>query len=365
MELFERMREAYTIDYGEPITKAIGELPKCKTCLVVMRNKKYAGIVDDWTITSSAAEHTAKVGAVTVRAPVVTRKTSLLNICRLFSSGPYRALPVIEEDRLLGVLSRSDVLSMLIDAGLLEKEKVEEKMDRKVPKIEAKAHLGKAKSKMQGNQYGKLAVVEEGKLVGVLTAYDFAAFLSKPKDKLPFRREKVRLEEVEVGSVMREDVYTIKPDASLKESAREMIEKDVAALIVERDGKPVGIISARHLLSSLVEPEAVKLEISGVGEKERLFAEDIREECRRFLNKLKKSSDVKEMWVHFKKYGRKHSIHGGVRVGRASYSASSFGWDLRSALKAFLDELGKMVQKSKEERMVRRRIARKSGRWME
>jgi len=365
MELFERMREAHTIDYEEPITKAIGELPKYRTCLVVMKGKTYVGIIDDWTITSSAAEHTAKVGSVAIRAPVITRRTSLLNICKLFSSGPYRALPVVEEDKLLGVLPRSEVLKIMIEEGLLERRKVEEVMDKQVPRIEAKAHLGKAKARMQGNHYGKLAVVEEGKLIGVLTAYDFAAFLSKPKDKLPFRREKVRLEDVEVKSVMKEDVYTIKPEASLKESANEMIEKDVAALIVESGGKPVGIISARHLLSSVVEPEEVRLEISGLDEKDRMFKEDIKEECMRFMNKLKRSCEVDGMWVHFKKYGKKYSTHGGIKLRRKSYSASSFGWDLRSSLKSFLDEINGMVQKGKEERIGRRRKMRRSGRWVE
>lgn len=46
---------------------------------------------------------------------------------------------------------------------------------------------------MRGNQYGKLAVVDDGKLVGVLTAYDFAAFLSKPRDKLPSERRRLGL----------------------------------------------------------------------------------------------------------------------------------------------------------------------------
>ncbi|MEM3555765.1 MAG: CBS domain-containing protein [Candidatus Micrarchaeia archaeon] len=365
MELFERMKEAHTIDYEEPITKAIGELPKHRTCLVVLKGKNYAGIIDDWTITSSAAEHTAKVGSVAVHAPVITRRTSLLNICKLFSSGPYRALPVVEEDKLIGVLPRSEVLKIMVEEGLLERRKVEEVMDKQVPKIEAKAHLGKAKARMQGNQYGKLAVVEEGKLVGVLTAYDFTAFLSKPKDKLPFRREKVRLEDVEVKSIMKEDVYTIKPDASLRESANEMIEGDVAALIVESAGKPVGIISARHLLSSVVQPEEVKLEISGLDEKDRIFSEDVKEECKRFINKLKRSCEVEGMWVHFKKYGKKYSTHGGVKLRRRNYSASSFGWSLRDSLKSFLDELERMVKKGKEERVARRREMRKSGRWVE
>jgi len=366
MELFDRMREAVTIDPEEPLTKAIGELPKHKTCLVVMKDKSYAGIVDDWTITTAAAEHTAKVGAVAVRAPLITKKTSLLNICRLFANGPYRALPVMEEDRLIGVLPRNEVLTVMVGEGLLDKRKVEEIMEKRFPRIEVKDHLGKAKQRMQGNHYGKLVVTEEGKLAGVLTAYDFVAFLTRPRDKLPFQKAKVRLEEIEVSSIMREDVYTVKPDASLKESAREMIDKDVASLIVESGSKPVGIISARDLFSCVVEPEAVGLEISGLDEKERMFAGDIREDCRKFINKLQKSFDVEHMFLHFKKYGKKYSVHGRLRLRRITYTASSFGWDLREALKSLLDEMEKIANKGKEGMLHRKKTrVRKSERWVE
>ncbi|MCX6775849.1 MAG: CBS domain-containing protein [Candidatus Micrarchaeota archaeon] len=366
MELFDSIEEAFTVDYEEPLTKAISELPRHKTCLVVLKNKKYVGIVDDWTITSSAVEHTSKVGSIAICAPTITRNTSVLNICRLFFSGPYRALPVIEEDKIIGILPRNEALKLIVDEGLLEKGKVEELMFKPVPRIDLKSHLGRAKSKMRGNQYGKLAVVDEGKLVGVLTAYDFAAFLSKPRDKLPLGRSKTRLENIPVSSLMREDVHTIKPDASLKESAMEMIKNDVAALIVESGQKPVGIISARNLFKGVAGPDETALDISGLAEGDRMFVEDIREECMNFLSKLKKSFDVEHMYLHFKKHRKKYSVHGKLNAGRVSYSASSFGWDLRSALKSFLDEMDAIFREEKDARThMKKNRPQKSERWIE
>jgi CBS domain-containing protein/ribosome-associated translation inhibitor RaiA len=366
MEPSDMIRDAFTLDYDEPITKAIGELPKHRTCIIVVRGRKYAGIVDDWTLMSSGAKPTAKVGHIAVHAPTITKKTSILNICRLFFSGPYRALPVMEEDRLIGVLARKDVLQILADEGLLGKNRVEEIMDKQVPKVESTALLGKAKERMYGNQYGKLAVTEEGRLVGVLTAYDVASLLDKPKDKLPFRRSKENVDEIEVSSIMREDVYTIKPEETTAESARKLIESDVAALIVESGGKPVGIISARGLFSCVVRPEEIGVDISGLDEKDKMFMDDIKEDVKNTLNKLKKSFDVEHVSLHFKKHGKKYSVHGRLMAKGFIFSASSFGWDLRKALKTFLDEMEKMSQKEKEGRTERRKaMPRKTERWME
>jgi CBS domain-containing protein/ribosome-associated translation inhibitor RaiA len=366
MELFGMMRDAFTLDYDEPITRAISELPRHKTCIVVVKDKKYAGIVDDWTLVSSAAKPSAKVGHIAVHAPTITRKTSILNICRLFFSGPYRALPVMEEDKLIGVLARTDVLRILTDEGLLDRMRVEQVMDKQVPRIESTALLGKVKSRMYGNQYGKLVVTEEGKLAGVLTAYDLASLLDKPKDKLPFRKSKTKLDDIAVSSIMREDVYTIKPEETLGGSARKLIEKDVAALVVESGGKPVGVISARDLFSCVVKPEEIGIEISGLDEKDKVFVDDIKEDIKKLLNKLQKSFDVEHISLHLKKHGKKYSVHGRLMGKGVMFSASSFGWDLRRALKSFLDEIERILHKEKEGRIHRRKTTpRKTERWLE
>ncbi len=365
MEPFEMIKDAFTLDSEESITRAISELPRHKTCIVVVKDKKYVGIVDDWTLISSAAKPSAKVGHIAIHAPTITKKTSIINICRLFFSGPYRALPVMDDDKLVGVLARNDVLRILMERKLLERMKVEDVMDRQVPRVESTTLLGKAKSRMYGNQYGKLAVTEEGKLAGVLTAYDLANLLDKPKDKLPLRSSKSNIDDIEISSIMREDVYTIKPEESLSESAKKLIEGDVATLIVESGGKPVGIISARDLFSSLVKPEEIGIYISGLEENDKMLVEDINEEVRKMLSKLKKSFDVDYISLHFKKHGKKYSVHGRLMGRGIVFTASSFGWNLEKALKAFLDEMEKILHKEKEGRVDRTKTnRRKTERWI-
>jgi CBS domain-containing protein/ribosome-associated translation inhibitor RaiA len=366
MEPFGMIRDAFTLDYEEPVTRAIGELSKHKTCIVVLRGKKYAGIVDDWTWVSSGSKPAAKVGHIAVHAPTITKKTDLLEVCRLFFSGPYRALPVMDDDKLVGVLARSDAIKMLMDGGLIGKMKVEEIMNKQVPRIEGRELLGKARSMMYGNQYGKLAVVENESLAGVLTAYDIANLLDKPKDKLPFRRSKERVDDIEVSSIMREEVYTIKPGETLEDGARKLIEKDVAALIVESGGKPVGVISARDIFSCVFKPEEVGVDVSGLDENDRMFVDDIQEDAKKMLDKLMKSFEVEHLSLHFKKHGKEYSVHGRLMGRGFVFSASSVGRDLREALKSFLDEMEKMMHKEREEKLqTRKQASRKTERWVD
>lgn len=358
MELSSSIRKATILEHDQPVSKAIGELSRDGTCIIITRNKSYVGIIDDWTITKTAPSQEAKVGSVAVHAPAVSTNATLLTICKLFSSGSYRALPVIDGKKIIGTIRRSQILSSLLDANLIPKMKVSELMKRNVPYIEENTSLAEAKSKIYGHPAGKLAVIKNNLLSGVLTVYDIASALNKPKDRLPFVREKVRREDVPVAALMRKEVYTISPDATLVESAQKMIEKDVAAIIVAEKMRPVGIIGAVDLFTCAITPEEPSILISGLDESDKEYTEDILADSRNFIKKISRSFPVSYLSMHFKRYGKKYSIHGKLKTSKKTHMASSFGWDLQLTLKSLLDELKKMLLKEKRDKLHIRRTAR-------
>jgi CBS domain-containing protein/ribosome-associated translation inhibitor RaiA len=358
MELSGNIRKATILEHDQPVSKVIGELSKDGTCVVVTKNRNYIGIIDDWTITRLDPTQETKVGSIAVRAPTVSTNATLLTICKLFSSGPYRALPVLDGKKIIGTIHRSEILSSLLNANLIPKKKVSELMKRNVPCIDANTSLAEAKSKIYGHPAGKLAVIKDNLIAGVLTAYDIASALNKPKDKLPFVREKVRREEVPVEALMRKEVYTISPDASLVESAQKMIEKDIAAIIVEEKMKPVGIISAIDLFQCAITPEEPDILISGLDESDKQYIEDIVADSKNFIKKIGKSFPIDYLSMHFKKYGKKYSIHGKLKTSKRTHMASSFGWDMQVALKSLLDEFKKMLLKGKRNKLHIKRTER-------
>ncbi len=66
-----------------------------------------------------------------------------------------------------------------------------------------------------------------------------------------------------VKDIMSTDVSTIGPDASMSEAATAMGEKHIGSLVVVAEGKPIGIVTERDLLSKVVardkDPKAVKV----------------------------------------------------------------------------------------------------------
>ena len=94
---------------------------------------------------------------------------------------------------------------------------------------------------------GSLVVEEEGRAVGIFTERDYLSkvLLKNLDPKLTLIRE-----------VASANIATIKPTATIKEAAREMIREKSRLLILEH-GKPVGIVTASDLIRALPEaPEA-------------------------------------------------------------------------------------------------------------
>lgn len=93
-----------------------------------------------------------------------------------------------------------------------------------------------------------LPVVEEGRLVGVLTQRDlFHAALSTALN-FGAKAQKEFLKTVAVKEVMTEDPLTIEPGADVREAARHMIEHKIGCLPVVENGKLVGLITETDLL---------------------------------------------------------------------------------------------------------------------
>jgi CBS domain-containing protein len=96
-----------------------------------------------------------------------------------------------------------------------------------------------------------LPVVEQGRLVGILTQRDL--FRAAMSSALGFgeKARKEFLKTVVVKEVMTEEVLTIAPDADAREAARRMLDRKVGCLPVLEGTKLAGIVSESDLLRVL------------------------------------------------------------------------------------------------------------------
>ena len=97
--------------------------------------------------------------------------------------------------------------------------------------------------RMLEEDVGSVAVCEGGKLVGIFTE----------RDVLRLAGEGTPLDDVRIADVMTTEVTTVTADVSVTDAAALMGERKIRHLPVVEDGRLLGMIGIRDVLSSLVE----------------------------------------------------------------------------------------------------------------
>ena len=114
---------------------------------------------------------------VMTRSPEAIRPEDvLLKAKEMMDAGRFRRLPVVQEGRVVGILTERDLRE---HGGYLKSTKVDAVMKAPVVTVDSKASVEEAARLMLRNKIGGLPVVDGGKLVGIVTSTDLLrAFLN-------------------------------------------------------------------------------------------------------------------------------------------------------------------------------------------
>ncbi len=141
---------------------------------------------------------------------------------------------------------------------------VRDLMTRKVITVPSHAHVVDAKRIMQEHNFRRLPVVDDGKLVGLVTERALERVVptggSSAGGMWDFVYSVGTMYRTPVGSVMRKDVVTVTPDMTAEQALALAQSKKVGALVVvENGGKVVGIMTTNDFFYRIVN------EVLGIG----------------------------------------------------------------------------------------------------
>jgi acetoin utilization protein AcuB len=129
---------------------------------------------------------------------------------------------------------------------------VQEIMQTNVVTIGPKTTLPEAVRLAQQRGVRHLPVVEDGRLVGIVSDRDLKRAMASPATSLEVRELNYLLDRLAVAEIMTRAVRTIGPMFPVEEAARLMVEERISALPVTDGERLVGIVTETDLLTLFV-----------------------------------------------------------------------------------------------------------------
>lgn len=135
----------------------------------------------------------------------------------------------------------------------MKKRSVQEWMTPNPIAIGPNTSLGQANRLMKEHGMRRLPVVDRGKLVGIVTLGDLREASPSDATSLSIFEIHYLLAKLTVKDIMAKNVVTVKPETSVFDAARLMLENKIGGLPVVDGGQVVGIITESDIFRMVVQ----------------------------------------------------------------------------------------------------------------
>lgn len=360
--------ETESFEAKTPVTKIVPSVMKHEA-IIINNEKGYYGIIDSAILyRSTPGLSTQKAQAAekfVMKVPRITDSTTIEDVVAYFAKSRARALPYMKGGKIRGVLKRTTLLKVLLSLGKLGDFRVEDAMVAPLIGTESNATVTQAKAIMRDNKINRLAVMQDGRLLGIVTNYDIVNKYFKPQERLPQRKSDMyNPSNMKLDTVMQTNIKTIDSGKGVSDAVRAMIENNVSSLVVTKGNKPVGIITELDILESVMartQTSTNRVFISGLTPETYEYEPEIREALSQFLVKIEKFKGVRVDYISLvvRKFKTKsYEIHARLALsGKAGIiNRHVEGHIFERTLSDLLEGLTKDMQVSKERYLTVRKV---------
>ncbi len=178
----------------------------------------------------------------------VPETMQLDEVAKLMLENGIGSVPVMDaDDKMVGIVSKADFVTLAVGIAF-DKITVKEIMTKDLTVVSPTERLVHARRLMIEDHVGRLPVVEDEKLVGMLTSKDLMRAFIDFRKNVPEKYQKSQIKEVLVEFIMSSNPTVTSKDATISEVANVMIETGYNGLPVVDDGQVVGIITQTDIL---------------------------------------------------------------------------------------------------------------------
>jgi predicted transcriptional regulator len=359
--IFQRLfKEVQMMDYRTPMDRVLPAVGR-DSAVIITKQGDYYGIIDTKVLQRSGSSTSlkgTKAEAFAVNVPKITPNTNMDDAVYYFCKSRTKALPYAMKGKVKGVLERTTLLKALLSLGSLNEIRVSEAMTSPIMAIDIDSNIAQARSVMRDNGVNRLAVIQNGKFIGLVTNRDIISGYSTRRERLPeMKTNKFALTNIPIAEVTRKNVITLDQNRSASDAAREFINNNISSIVVTSAGKPVGMVTVTDVLESLMARKRIepnRMFISGLHSLDYDYESEVRGALSEFLSDIERLErgrmDVDYITLNIKKQKTKsYELMARLSLGRRGIiSIRSEGYLFEDTLRELLSKLKREVIKNKD-----------------
>lgn len=249
-------KEIISVDKDVDLKRVLDLMKKHDiTKIPVLEDKKVIGVITDNIIAYKLGSIRKRaISTSRLHASSVTEKniakispdTNLREILKTVGDPGPTMLFIHDKDKLIGVLTKADVLPLVNS-----KKTLKSIMQKNVLAVSPDDRVIHARRIMIDENIARLPVVDKGALVGIISDIEIAFAFAKLKRSFSLGRQKHRLDELLVKSVMKPHVIWTTPSVTASEAAKIMVKHNIGALPVMEHNSIIGIVSRTDLIKTI------------------------------------------------------------------------------------------------------------------
>lgn len=360
-------KEYSTVNETDTLSKCLELFKKeAPPVLAVLDEKgKYSGVIARrWIVRARLDPATTKVKTLMRPAPRIEPDAALSKAAKLMIQSGVRQIPVFEKTKLRGFVTDENIIHGAVtqDWG---NAPIEQIMTKAPYTIEASRSVGAVLSLFREHDISHAPVLENGKLVGVVSTQDIIEHIFQPNQRQTLgdiKGEKIQVLSIPAKGVMTSPAVTVLPETTLKQAEKKMHDRNVHCLPVVAKERLVGIVTKLDFLEPISQMGeldrrlTVQFAVKGmeIDEGARGF---MMEEFDTFSRKYKNLLESGTLFVYMKLHGSNHKgqplIHCRLQLRtvkgvRGFFNSSAEGFGVEPTFRVALDRLDKRILRSKE-----------------
>ena len=222
----------------------------------VVNHKELVGIISERDIATKLGSSKSEsmpasrfhISSVMVKDVITVPETMQLGeVAKIMLDNGIGSVPVMKDDEMVGIVSKADFVTLAVGIAF-DKITVKEIMTKDVVAVAPTDRLVHARRQMMDANVGRLPVIDDDELVGMITSKDLMRAFIDFRKNVPEKYQKTQIKEVFVEDIMSSNPSYVSKEMSISEVSKIMMETGYNGLPVVEEGKVVGIITQTDIL---------------------------------------------------------------------------------------------------------------------